>query len=385
MHTQDREHALLDIFRQGLQRQSEQLAQTLGDRTAYIGMSDIGRYAECPRAALAGKLCPQATSLEHLLALQRGHWFETGVGETLAALKIPFLAQLEIRHTWQDTPIRAHLDFTLVWDKPTPAVRILEVKSMTSIPEQPHAAHELQAQGQVGLLRELWHQPAFALRAPDSAPLFENLTFPQLCKECLGLTMPDTPEHVSLEAWLLCLSMKEARAFGPCICDTETLERVMETAHDFWADLKAIQDGSYSLADTAYAVGFHPLCTVCAYNADCPKFPGQEQPQWNAALAKLGALKASRSALDTEIKEMEAALKQAHQLSGLQDWINTGQYRFRTTTVAGRRTLNQSALQEELEAYCASGDFHIDVPALLQRHEHTGAPSTRLSVTPIHQ
>ena len=385
MHTQDRERALLDIFRQGLQRQSEQLAQSLGDRTAYIGMSDIGKYAECPRAALAGKICPQATTLERLLPLQRGHWFETGAGEALSALKIPFFVQLEIQHTWQDTPIRAHLDFTLVWDKPTPAVRILEVKSMTSIPEQPHAAHELQAQGQVGLLRELWHQPAFALGGPDGTPSRAGMTFPQLCKECLGLTMPDTPEDVSSEGWLLCLSMKEARAFGPCVCDAETLERVRETARDFWTDLKAIQDGSYSLADATYAVGFHPLCTACAYSADCPKFSGQEQPQWNAALARLEDLKASRSALDTEIKEMEAALKQAHLLSGLQDWITTGQYRFRTTTVAGRRTLNQSALQEELEEYCASGDFNIDVPALFQRHEHTGAPSTRLSVTPIHQ
>ena len=348
-------------------------------------MSDIGRYAECPRAALAGKLCPQTSALERLLPLQRGHWFETGVGETLSALKIPFLAQLEIRHTWQDTPIWAHLDFTLVWDKPTPAVRILEVKSMTSIPEQPYAAHELQAQGQVSLLRELWNRPVLALHSPDSAPPRMGMTFPQLCKECFGLTMPDTPKDVSLEAWLLCLSMKEAQAFGPYVPDAETLERVMETARDFWADVKAIQDGSYSLADTAYAVGFHPICTVCAYSADCPKFPGQEQPQWNAALARLEDLKARRNALDTEIKEMEAALKQAHQLSGLQDWITTGQYRFRTTTVAGRRTLNQSALQEELEAYCASGGFHIDVPALFQRHEHTGTPSTRLSVTAIHQ
>ena len=278
MHTRDREHALLDIFRQGLQRQSEQLAQALGDRTAYIGMSDIGRYAECPRAALAGKLCPQTSTLDSLLPLQRGHWFEAGVGETLVTLDIPHFTQLEIRHTWQDTPIRAHLDFTLVWTRPKPAVRILEIKSMTQIPDKPYAAHELQAQGQVGLLRELWLQPAFALRGPDGAPCFENLAFPQLCKECLGLAMPDTLEDVSLEGWLLCLSMKEARAFGPCGCDAETLERVLETAHDFWADLRAIQDGSYSLADATYAMGFHPLCTSCAYSADCPKFPGQEQP-----------------------------------------------------------------------------------------------------------
>ncbi len=86
----------------------------------------------------------------------------------------------------------AHLDFTLVWEQPCSAVRVLEVKSMEQLPPDPYAAHELQISGQVGLLHRLRNQPAFSLRDKDGALLHENLTFPQLCRERLGLTLPTT-------------------------------------------------------------------------------------------------------------------------------------------------------------------------------------------------
>jgi len=382
----DRATALLDVFRQGLQVSGERETLTmLGDRSSYIGMSDIGRYADCPRAAVASKLHPQPSSLERLLTLQRGHWFEAGVGQCLKALNLHTLPQLEISFTWQGTPIRSHLDFTLVWDASTPAVRILEVKSMEKLPDRPYPAHEIQIQGQVDLLRLLWSKPVFSLRSPDGTLLYENLTFPQLCNSNFSINLPATPQKVSIEGWLLCLSMRDARAFGPYAYDNESLERMLCSARDCWADLHAVAGGSYSLNDMPYAQGFHPLCTSCEFNADCPKFPqGNSQPEWNAALVKLESLKASRNTLDAEIREMEAALKQAHKLSGTTDWITTGQYRFRTANTAGRRTLDRDAMREELEALCASGSIPpIDVAALFQRHEHEGAPSTRLSIIPI--
>ena len=48
---------LLEILRCGLERSAEQrTAIQLGDRSQYVGMSDIGKMLDCPRAALAGKL-----------------------------------------------------------------------------------------------------------------------------------------------------------------------------------------------------------------------------------------------------------------------------------------------------------------------------------------
>ena len=55
----DRTEGLKALIRQGLQAvaHKDTLAH-LGDRSTYIGMSDIGQHWECPRAALARKVLP---------------------------------------------------------------------------------------------------------------------------------------------------------------------------------------------------------------------------------------------------------------------------------------------------------------------------------------
>ena len=92
--------------------------------------------------------------------------------------------------------------------------------------------------------------------------------------------------------------------------------------------------------------------------------------------------KADRSAIDKEIREIEAALKQAHQLSDTKDWIGTGRYRFRCSSTAGRRTLDRKALHGELEEIFAFEKIEgIDVDALLTRCEKQGKPTARLSIS----
>lgn len=101
----ERSKALLEVFRQGLQHYAErQTRALLGDRSAYLGMSDLARYAECPRAAVATKLYPQNTSLGNLLTLQRGHWFEDGIAGCFGALGLRFMRQVEICHSHVDVP-----------------------------------------------------------------------------------------------------------------------------------------------------------------------------------------------------------------------------------------------------------------------------------------
>ena len=124
---------LLEILCCGLERDAEQRkANRLGDRSRYVGLSDIARMLDCPRAALAAKLClPEyknaGEALKHQLLLQRGHWFETGVHQALMGSALSPLSQLEIEISHEDVPIKAHLDFTLVTDQPHPSLRILEV------------------------------------------------------------------------------------------------------------------------------------------------------------------------------------------------------------------------------------------------------------------
>ena len=87
------------------------------------------------------------------------------------------------------------------------------------------------------------------------------------------------------------------------------------------------------------------FCATCSFNEGCPKFrQGDFQPQWEPAVTRLEQLKEERSTLDIRIKEIESALKQAHQLASTTDWISTGQHRFRLGMSSGRRTLDRKGL-----------------------------------------
>lgn len=386
MYESQREKALLEVLRRGLELYGQKQTETqLGDRSTYLGMSDIARYPDCPRAAVAGKLGEADTSLERLLTLQRGHWFEDGIAGSLATAGLRFMRQVEISDNYGGVPIRAHLDLALVWEKPKPAVRVLEIKSMETLPKEPYEAHERQVIGQVTMLDELWDAPVFMLRRGDGTIAHGKVGFPELCRRELGLNLPDDPEKVSIEGWLLCVSMRNARAFGPYLWDAHVLERLHEQAHEYWTLLCGVKDARTTLADIPHAKGYYPLCTSCQFNGDCPKFPqGATQPQWEPALDKLELLKERRSELDGEIKELEAALKVAHQLSRTPDWITTGGHRFRVSQTAGRSVLNRDGLKEELSAIFYSEHMDdIDVDALLARHERAGAPSSRLTINAI--
>ena len=61
----------------------------LGDRSRYVGMSDIAKMLDCPRAALAGQALHYLNTgalteaLKRQITFHRGHWFETGVHQAL--------------------------------------------------------------------------------------------------------------------------------------------------------------------------------------------------------------------------------------------------------------------------------------------------------------
>ena len=100
--------------------------------------------------------------------------------------------------------------------------------------------------------------------------------------------------------------------------------------------------------------------------------------------SKVDGSQGQRTALDFEIKEMEAVLKLVHRQAGTRDWVDTGNYRFRMSVAAGRTTLDKDALQEELtEIFRAEHLGGIDVDALLARCERIGAPFEKLSISPI--
>ena len=381
--------ALLDIFRQGLVHVAhDHTARTLGQRETYLGLSELARFAECPRAAVAAKLSSLPAELPRLLTLQRGHWFERGVADSLSALGISLLNQLEIRCEQGEMPLVAHCDLVLVWQRPRPAVRILEIKSTEILPVSPHAAHERQILGQTAMLQQCWHLPVFCLRDADGHPVGDPVPFPQLCRMQLGVCLPDDVEQVDREGWLLCLSMRDAVSFGPYALPATdgkaVLRQLRQEAALFRQHVLSCRAGG-SLDAVPHARGFHPLCSVCDHAADCPKFPtGDTQPQWEPLLVTPAELRTQRDSLETTIREAEAALRQAFRLSGTRDWIRAGTYRFREGRTAGPRRLQRERLYAELKMILHhAGLDDVDVEALLSRCEQEGKPGTRLFINRI--
>ena len=391
---EERAQGLMSLLARGLVETSAQrTASSLGDRSRYIGMSDIGRALECPRAAVGNKLFGNSAELQanpdglssmlsKQLRLQRGHWFEAGVSQVFQNQGLPVIEQLEIQTTHSQVPIKAHLDFTFVSAADQPKVRILELKSCENIPSTLYSSYETQVYGQVGLLRALWEKPAFGVHGEPGMAGCSGLTFPELCRDRLGIQMPADASLVDIEAWVLCLSMSEAKAFGPYLPDKSMLGLCLQTAEDLWTLAMGVRSIGGDIFDLPTAKGFHALCPWCDFNADCPKFEGVDQPQWSPDLERLARLKADSATLDREISEVEDGLKTAYRLSDVGgNWINAENQRFRVSSQSGRRSLNREQLRLELSALLGEDDCH----ALLARCESEGKSFDRLMVSKINK
>ncbi len=379
-----RKDRLLECIRSGLELHTAHTSSSiLGDRSKYVGMSDIGSYMTCPRMAVLHKFQPQnSDNLQKLLTLQRGHWFEDGIAKALSALNLPAVRQLEIAVDNDGCPVRAHLDFVLVSVQPCPTVRVLEVKSCGRLPETLYASYETQAYGQISMLNRYWNTPSFNLRNAEGNPFFSGLTFPQAVKALWGVTFPENPAQVDIEAWVLALSMTDATAFGPYLPNGSILNACLSNAKDIWQMQEQFQRGELDVDELPTPSGFHSLCSGCEASSGCPKFAGVAHPELESSLTELTHWKDERSALDEKIREREGMMKEWYAHADIQgQWIETGSTRFRVTQSPGRRTLDRDSLAGELvELFHVGGMDDVDVPALIARHEKIGAPSSRLFI-----
>jgi hypothetical protein len=393
---------LLTQVTKGLLAQgAKSTASQLGDRSTYIGMSDIGKGAECLRAAVANKLGglrqPLSTELNRWfeeqrfdeirqilnkqLTLQRGHWFEGGIVRAFQANGAKLFTQLEIDTVADGVPVKAHLDMVLAWNSPKPVVRILELKSTEHLPENLYAAYEVQLYGQLGFLSQFWNTPSFGLRDQDGQILHSRLTFPELARRHLGIDMPADPAQVDIEGWVLALSMSEAKAFGPYKPDDTMYRYCLKTATAIWQNAEAVNAGKTDLQQLDYCKGFHPLCDWCGHKDDCPKFTAQElvgSPEYGDLIAEIEVLKQQKSETEARISEQEKRLTDFYRKACLDNgWLSTGGYRFRCSTVDGRKTLDQTALSAALVARIGE----TEAQNLITQCTRQGNPYSRLFIS----
>ena len=372
---------LLEVLRCGLKRDAERrTAILLGDRSRYVGLSDIAKMLDCPRAALAAKLfTPEYRStdeaLKRRITFHRGHWFETGVHQALIGYGLSPLSQLEIEIVYGDVPIKAHLDFTLVTEQLHPTVRILEVKSTARLPTTLSESYAMQIGGQTALLKAYWNHPVFNIIQETGEVLYHR-TFPEICKELLGVSLSDDASACDVQGWVLCLSMCDAKAFGPFLPEDTDNARCMDMASEFWETMNDLKENRLNLNAIRTAQGLAPLCPSCFWRKDCPHFKGSSHPEWEDTVAQLIELKAQKKSLDEAIGELEVRLKAAYQLSHTVrgEWINTGNHTFRVIPQNGRVTLDRKRLAEELNTLLGEQNAQT----LMAKCEKQGEPFERL-------
>jgi hypothetical protein len=372
---------LLGILCCGLERSAEQrTAIQLGDRSQYVGLSDIAQMLDCPRAALAGKLyTPEYRStdeaLKHKITFHRGHWFERGVHQALIGYGLSPLSQLEIEIRYGDVPIKAHLDFTLVTDQPQPTVRILEVKSTARLPATLSESYAMQIGGQTALLKAYWNHPVFNIIQETGEVLYHR-TLPEICKELLDVSLPDDASACDIQGWVLCLSMCDAKAFGPFLPEDMDVAQCLDMASEFWETMNDLKEHRLNLNAIRTAQGLAPLCPSCFWKEDCPHFKGSSHPEWEDTLVQFINLKTQKKSIEEEIGELESRLKVAYQLSHTVrgEWINTGNHTFRVIPQNGRVTLDRKRLHEELETLLGEQDAQM----FMAKCEKQGEPFERL-------
>jgi len=142
---------LTPFFETAVAQLNRNKSAELGDRTRYIGSSDVGG---CARMVYLQRKHPSEPDFTTMLKFSRGHVAETLIDDIFKAAGINHLydTQVELRHPVY--PLRAHVDFLFYADFDNkPVLHILELKSVNNIPDEPYPHWIDQITFQLGLLR----------------------------------------------------------------------------------------------------------------------------------------------------------------------------------------------------------------------------------------
>jgi len=234
----------------------------LGDRSSYIGASDVG---QCPRKAVLSKVVPERHDINTLIRFERGNLVEKIVEKALIHSDIEFIPQFEVKHP--EKPFTAHLDFTFVRDD---GIAVLEAKSVSRMPEDPYPSWVAQLHFQMGLL--------------------------------------EMSENIPVRGGIFCIEMNSGnfKLFNGYTHNPILFDGLLEKAGHIWT---ALQQGTAAITEKS------PLCSYCAYRDDCPEYDTeglQELPVGDMAM-DFQAAKQQEKQLKAEIsimrKDLEAAVK----------------------------------------------------------------------------
>ncbi|RLB01243.1 MAG: hypothetical protein DRG83_10470 [Deltaproteobacteria bacterium] len=251
------------ILYQGLVQLNRQSDGELGDRSTYVGSSDV---ADCPRKVVLEKLQQSQPDLSTLIRYARGHLVEEFLLAGLKAMsqaRFSWKYQVEVEHKSQ--PFKAHVDFLF---EAGDVIGVLEVKSTSGIPREPYEGWLEQLHFQMGLVKERSPEKKVrgAIFAMDlgeaTVKIFEGFEYNSMIYENLLL---------------------KAKHIWDCLSDP-TLRPRTEKGH---------------------------LCAWCRYRPDCPAFDSAGIPELPAKeeFQEFLGLKEQRKNINSELEKLTEFFK----------------------------------------------------------------------------
>jgi len=207
---------------------SSQAVKGLGDRSKYVGASDLDK---CIRNAVLSKRSQKGLDLKRAMYFMRGHLAELIVLMALRAQKVPFQYQPEIVHP-NKAHIKAHIDFLSETDT---RIHTLEIKS---------------------------------------GPLRDNTDFwqRQLATQ-IGIAQETRPRKKATGSILnIDLTAAEIRYFNGFEHDPSKYEECVDRADLIWETMKNGKEDNHAKRDF--------LCAWCDHLEGCPAFRGEGYPEF---------------------------------------------------------------------------------------------------------
>jgi hypothetical protein len=311
-------------------------ASSLGDRSAYLGASDIAGAFGCERRVLLNKFgsAPVERHPESALVLERGHWIEEGLGAAVNARVRHTLFGLSITTTTPaGTPIVVHPDLVCVCKS---KVLVFEVKSVSSLPEKARVEHLSQLQMQIGLLDRLWSRDAFTTNGIRDA-----VSFPSLVRSRFMIDLPE--RKLPVIGYVVYVTNNELRTSPAQHPQDSILQVLLNKGDRLWSLKDNPEQG-------AHAKGIYPLCEYCAHHDGCPAFQSTDVPELAGAIAKYREATDLCKAADALKKRAAEELKSFASAPGfIGKWLTAGDGEMiKVSRVPGKISLNQDKLVEIL-------------------------------------
>lgn len=312
---------LIKVIEDGMAKVNAQRTKdSLGDRTEYVGASDL---AQCPRKAVMEKINGEDPDLTDLIRYERGHLTENILSNALEIEGYTPKRQMELKgYTENGTPMIFHIDFSFNGQN---RFAVLEGKSTSPIPDYPYEGWELQLYAQMGLARDV-----LGNKAKIDGAIF-------------ALNMAPKNGEVPYGAW-----------------------NGYEPDQDLWDSLRADADVIYQAVRDWKQTGNlpenlplkpGPLCGFCTCLADCPIYQGERIDELAPQVEALLDLQQKRKKLAKLEEEAKAKLKAI--LRHKQGWVDVAVkddiVKLKVNQKPSRRT-DFKALRAALESYGDSMD-----------------------------